>query len=51
MWRMTALNPPSNGMLKGYVQGAEDPNHYPLCRPLYALGLDALLAQSQAKIK
>jgi hypothetical protein len=38
-------------MLKGYVQGAEDPNQYPLCRPLYALGLDALLAQSQAKKK
>jgi hypothetical protein len=29
--------------VKGYVQGAAGCNHYPLYRPLYALGLDACM--------
>jgi hypothetical protein len=30
-------------VLKGYVQVAGGPNRYPLCGPLYDLGLDACL--------
>jgi hypothetical protein len=30
-------------VVKGYVQGAAGCNHYPLYRPLYALGLDACM--------
>jgi hypothetical protein len=30
-------------VLKQYVQSAGGPNHYPLCRPLDAFGLDAFL--------
>ncbi len=39
------------GVLKGYVQGAGGPQHCPLCRPLYALGLDAWLHMGRLKWK
>jgi hypothetical protein len=39
------------GMLKEYVQGAGGPQHCPLCRPLYALGLDAWLHMGRLKWK
>jgi hypothetical protein len=29
------------GVLKWFAQGSWCPNYYPLCRPLYAYGLDA----------
>jgi hypothetical protein len=29
------------GVLTGFAQGSRSPNYYPLCRPLYAYGLDA----------
>jgi hypothetical protein len=34
---------------KGYVRSAGSPNLYPLCRPLYALGLDACLSRDKLK--
>jgi hypothetical protein len=33
----------TSGVLKGYVQGAGGPNHYPLYRPLCLLGIDACI--------
>jgi len=35
--------------IKGYVQGAEGPNHYPLCGPLYAFILDAWSSRTKLK--
>jgi len=35
--------------LKGYVQDAEGPNHYPLCGPLYAFILDAWSSRTKLK--
>jgi hypothetical protein len=36
---------------KGRFQCSGSTNHYPLCRPSYALGLDACFVQHQAKTK
>ncbi len=33
----------TSGVLKGYVQGAGGPNHYPIYRPLCLLGIDACI--------
>jgi hypothetical protein len=33
----------TSGVLEEYVQGAGGPNYYPLCGPLFALGLDSCL--------
>jgi hypothetical protein len=35
--------------LKGHVQGLRDLNHYPLCRPLFAIGLDACFYMDKLK--
>ncbi len=32
------------------VQGPEAPSHYPICRPIYALGLDACLYRDKLKL-
>jgi hypothetical protein len=40
-----------NCVLKDYVQVAGGPNHYPLCGPLYDLGLDACTGASKIGIK
>jgi hypothetical protein len=36
-------------MLKGYVQGAGGPNHYPIYRPLCLLGIDAFIYRDMLK--
>ncbi len=36
-------------MLKGYVQGAGGPNHYPIYRPLCLLGIDACIYRDMLK--
>lgn len=41
-WLMDVLHR-SIHQLKGHAQAAGGPNHYPLCRPLYVLSLNACL--------
>jgi hypothetical protein len=39
----------NSGVLKGYFQDAAVSNHYPLCWPLFAFGLDACLYSDMLK--
>jgi hypothetical protein len=39
----------TSGVLKGYVQGAGGPNHYPIYRPLCLLGIDAFIYRDMLK--
>jgi hypothetical protein len=39
----------ASGVLKGYVQGAGGPNHYPIYRPLCLLGIDAFIYRDMLK--
>ncbi len=39
----------TSGVLKGYVQGAGGPNHYPIYRPLCLLGIDACIYRDMLK--
>jgi len=43
LWRMFCIQVVTGGVLKGYVQGAGGPNHYPVYRPLCLLGIDAFI--------
>jgi len=40
---MYCIQAVASGVLKAYVQEAWSPNPYHICRPVYALGLDACL--------
>jgi hypothetical protein len=39
----------TSGVLKGYVQGAGGPNHYPIYRPLCLSGIDACIYRDMLK--
>jgi hypothetical protein len=39
----------TSGVLKGYVQGARSPNHYPIYRPLCLLGIDVSIYRDMLK--
>ncbi len=39
----------TSGVLKGYVQGAGRPNHYPIYRPLCLSGIDACIYRDMLK--
>ncbi len=41
----------SSGVYKEYVHHTGWPNHYPLCRPLYALDLDSYTGQDKTELK
>jgi hypothetical protein len=49
LYWMLCVQVVTNGELKGYIQGAGCPHHYLLCRPLYALGLDACFYRDKLK--
>jgi hypothetical protein len=41
----------TSGVLKGYVQGAGGPDHYPMYRPQCLLGMDACICRDMLKMK
>jgi hypothetical protein len=44
---MFSIQVVTSGVLKGYVQGAGSPNHYPIYRPLS--GIDACIYRDMLK--